>query len=75
MGKTAVVTGYASGMGRATAALLVAEGWTVVGLDRALLGRVMQPEDIAAWVLRLTGDGVAFMTGETIVLSGGNVIR
>ena len=32
--KTAVVTGAASGMGRATACLLLAEGWSVLALDR-----------------------------------------
>lgn len=40
------------------------------------LGRVAQPEEIAAWVFTLTDPArVAFMTGETIVLSGGDVIR
>jgi len=39
------------------------------------LGRVAQPSEIADWVFLLTGDQVAFMTGETIVLSGGDVMR
>lgn len=40
------------------------------------LGRVAQPEEIAQWVWLLTGGGGAsFMTGETITLSGGDVIR
>lgn len=40
------------------------------------LGRVAQPEEIADWVLLLsTPNAVAFMTGETVVLSGGDVIR
>jgi len=39
------------------------------------LGRVAQPSEIADWVFLLTGDRVAFMTGETIVLSGGDVMR
>ncbi|GAA1059939.1 SDR family NAD(P)-dependent oxidoreductase [Agromyces bracchium] len=39
------------------------------------LGRVAQPTEIADWVVLLTGDRVAFMTGETIVLSGGDVMR
>ena len=34
LGKTAVVTGAAAGIGRATAARLVASGWRVVGIDR-----------------------------------------
>jgi NAD(P)-dependent dehydrogenase (short-subunit alcohol dehydrogenase family) len=40
------------------------------------LGRVAQPQEIAEWVFTLTDPArVAFMTGETIVLSGGDVIR
>lgn len=39
------------------------------------LGRVAQPSEIADWVYQLTGDRVMFMTGETIVLSGGDVMR
>jgi NAD(P)-dependent dehydrogenase (short-subunit alcohol dehydrogenase family) len=37
-GRTAVVTGAASGMGRAVARLLAAQGATVLGLDRDLAG-------------------------------------
>ena len=33
--KTAIITGAAAGIGRATAARLVADGWRVVGIDRA----------------------------------------
>lgn len=40
------------------------------------LGRVARPEEIAEWVRLLSSRShVAFMTGETIVLSGGDVIR
>lgn len=40
------------------------------------LGRVAQPSEIAEWVWLLTGGGASgFMTGETITLSGGDVIR
>jgi NAD(P)-dependent dehydrogenase (short-subunit alcohol dehydrogenase family) len=39
------------------------------------LGRVAEPEEIARWVSILAGSDAAFMTGETIVLSGGDVIR
>lgn len=39
------------------------------------LGRVATPEEIARWVLLLGGPHAGFMTGESIVLSGGDVIR
>ncbi|MCD2443103.1 SDR family oxidoreductase [Agromyces sp. SYSU K20354] len=39
------------------------------------LGRVAQPSEIADWVWLLSGGNVAFMTGETVVLSGGDVMR
>ncbi|WP_200846876.1 SDR family NAD(P)-dependent oxidoreductase [Arthrobacter sp. 18067] len=39
------------------------------------LGRVGQPEEIARWVSILASQDAAYMTGETIVLSGGDVIR
>ena len=39
------------------------------------LGRVADPDEIARWVSILAGPDGAYMTGETIVLSGGDVIR
>lgn len=39
------------------------------------LGRVAQPEEIARWVSILGSPDAGFMTGETLVLSGGDVIR
>jgi NAD(P)-dependent dehydrogenase (short-subunit alcohol dehydrogenase family) len=39
------------------------------------LGRVGQPDEIARWVSILASADAAYMTGETIVLSGGDVIR
>lgn len=39
------------------------------------LGRVAQPREIARWVQLLGSPDAGFMTGETIVLSGGDVIR
>lgn len=39
------------------------------------LGRVAQPSEIAWWVEALANPEASFMTGETIVLSGGDVIR
>ena len=39
------------------------------------LGRVAQPREIARWVDILAGADAGFITGETIVLSGGDVLR
>lgn len=39
------------------------------------LGRVADPDEIARWVSILAGADASFMTGETIVLSGGDVLR
>jgi NAD(P)-dependent dehydrogenase (short-subunit alcohol dehydrogenase family) len=40
------------------------------------LGRVAHPSEIAEWAWLLTGgSAAAFMTGETVTLSGGDVIR
>lgn len=39
------------------------------------LRRVAEPSEIANWVTILTGSDASFMTGETIVLSGGDVMR
>lgn len=38
------------------------------------LGRVAQPEEIARWVVQLAGGG-SYVTGETLVISGGSLIR
>lgn len=39
------------------------------------LRRVAQPSEVARWVEILGGTDAGFMTGETIVLSGGDVLR
>ena len=39
------------------------------------LGRVARPSEIAEWVWILAGSASDFMTGETVTLSGGDVIR
>lgn len=39
------------------------------------LGRVAQPHEIARWVQLLASPDAGFMTGEVVVLSGGDVIR
>ncbi len=64
----------------------IAPGWVATPGNRATgrieaamssipLGRVATPEEIARWVLLLAGPHAGFMTGESIVLSGGDVMR
>jgi 3-oxoacyl-[acyl-carrier protein] reductase len=64
----------------------IAPGWVDTPGNRATgrmvaaaaaipLGRVARPAEIARWVLLLAGPDAGFMTGETLVLSGGDVIR
>jgi 3-oxoacyl-[acyl-carrier protein] reductase len=65
----------------------VAPGWVdtagnratgrMVGVEASIpVGRVASPEEIADWVWFLSGEGRAgYMTGETLVISGGLVTR
>jgi 3-oxoacyl-[acyl-carrier protein] reductase len=64
----------------------IAPGWVDTPGNRATgrmaaaassvpLGRVATPEEIARWVLLLAGPHAGFITGESIVLSGGDVLR
>jgi len=64
----------------------IAPGWVDTPGNRATgrmdsaaasipLGRVAQPSEIARWVEILASKDAGFLTGETIVLSGGDVIR
>ncbi|MDA3623908.1 SDR family NAD(P)-dependent oxidoreductase [Saccharopolyspora sp. WRP15-2] len=64
----------------------IAPGWVDTPGNRATgrmaaaassvpLGRVAAPEEIARWVLLLAGPHAGFITGESIVLSGGDVLR
>ena len=55
-GKTAIVTGAASGIGRASAMLFAAEGAAVVALDRA-----PQVEATAAAIRAAGGRGIALI--------------
>lgn len=43
--------------------------------QRAALGRVEQPEDVAAYVAFLAGPDSDFMTGQSVVIDGGMVMR
>jgi NAD(P)-dependent dehydrogenase (short-subunit alcohol dehydrogenase family) len=64
----------------------VAPGWVDTPGNRATgrmdgaaatvpLGRVARPEEIAEWTWRLAGESSSYMTGETLVISGGSVMR
>jgi NAD(P)-dependent dehydrogenase (short-subunit alcohol dehydrogenase family) len=64
----------------------IAPGWVNTAGNRATgrmaaaaasirLGRVATAEEIARWVLLLAGPDAGFITGESIVLSGGDVLR
>jgi 3-oxoacyl-[acyl-carrier protein] reductase len=64
----------------------IAPGWVDTPGNRATgrmaaaaatipLGRVAQPAEFGLWVRLLGGPDAAFLTGETLVLSGGGVLR
>ena len=62
--RVVVVTGAASGIGRATAARLVADGATVVGVDRDDAGLAQTQAALGARFLPLAGDVTARETHE-----------
>lgn len=64
MGRTALVTGSASGIGKATAATLAERGYTVIGAD-------LHDADITADLT--TNDGRATLVEEATRLSGGTL--
>lgn len=75
-GKVAFVTGAGSGIGRATAVRLDRfTGGTDTGRSRVIaqepIGRMGQPEEIAAAVAFLCSDEAAFTVGHALVIDGG----
>lgn len=52
-----------------------ATGRMQAALPTIPLGRAAQPSEIAEWVWILCSDAAGFMTGETVTLSGGDVMR
>nr|WP_254679192.1 SDR family oxidoreductase [Celeribacter baekdonensis] len=67
------VNAVAPGMIRTplTAAIYAKEGLEQARAQRVPLGRVGRPEDIAAIVAFLAGDGAAYVTGQTLLADGG----
>lgn len=54
-------------------------GWIDAGLEKAVIplipmGKLIQPEDIAATILFLSGEQAGMITGQVIKVSGGHAI-
>ena len=54
---------------------LAEPGWREAKLDMIPMRRIGQPEDVAAAVLFLAGDGAGYVTGTTITVDGGLSLR
>jgi len=70
--QTVLVTGAASGIGRACAKKLLDEGHEVVALDlkqEALAAAL--PEEIADVGCFLISEGARYINGETVIVNGG----
>ena len=77
-GKTALVTGSTSGIGRATAVALAARGAHVLVMVNQLAalapaGRVAESEERAAAIAFLASDDASFVQGVTLAVDGGRV--
>jgi 3(or 17)beta-hydroxysteroid dehydrogenase len=71
-GKTALITGAASGIGRASALLFAAEGARIVACDiNADGGEDVAQADIANVALFLASDESRMVSAPTIVADGG----
>jgi NAD(P)-dependent dehydrogenase (short-subunit alcohol dehydrogenase family) len=72
--RTAIVTGAAAGIGRATVELLVGDGWQVIGIDRSagtdLTGDAGDPALLAAAVERCGGRVDALVCSAGVPPSG-----
>lgn len=75
--RTAIITGAAAGIGRATASLLAADGWRVIGVDRSpadgaehVVGDAGDPSALADALARCSGSLDALVCSAGIPPSG-----
>ena len=70
------VNSVAAGLTRSrmTAGTFAQDEWTAPTLARTPLGRLGEPEDIAAAILFLTSPGAAWITGQTLAVDGGYTV-
>lgn len=70
------VNAVAAGLTRSrmTAGTFAEEGWTAPTLARTPLGRLGEPEDIAAAILFLTSPAASWITGQTLAVDGGYTV-
>ena len=75
MKRTAVITGSASGIGKATRELLLARGYRVIGVDlhdAEIIGRYGQPEEVAELIALLVSPENSLMVGQVIYIDSGS---
>ncbi|MBW2421314.1 MAG: SDR family oxidoreductase [Deltaproteobacteria bacterium] len=74
-GRTAIVTGAASGIGRATARLLADENKAKFARRRVPLRRYGEPEEIAHAILSLVLPASSYVTGAVLPVDGGLTVK
>ena len=69
------VNALAPGLVRTEFARALWQGREAQAASRTPLGRIGEPEDVAGLALTLVSDDAAWMTGQTVVVDGGSMIR